>query len=96
MSSATARLWLRRRWGVVGALRAGSSSQLRLSVLADRLMHAAPADHHGLAAQFRVVQQLDRGKEGIHVEVGNAPATRLPGRYRPHARGGRRRRPSEG
>jgi hypothetical protein len=39
---------------------------------------------------------VGRGKEGIHVEVGNAPATRLPGRYRPHARGGRRRRPSEG
>ena len=64
--------------------------------LADRPMHAAPANHHGLAAQFRVVQQLDRGKEGIHVEVGDTPATRLPGRYRPHARGGRRRRPSEG
>ena len=34
MSSAIARLWLKRRSGVVATLRAGSSSQLRLSVLA--------------------------------------------------------------
>ena len=34
MSSAIARLWLKRRSGVVSTLRDGSSSQLRLSVLA--------------------------------------------------------------
>ncbi len=34
MSSATARLWLKRRSGVLGMLSLGSSSQLRLSVLA--------------------------------------------------------------
>ena len=38
MSSATARLWLKRRWGMLS----GSNSQLRLSVLATvpvRMMH---------------------------------------------------------
>ena len=34
MSSAMARLWLKRRSGVLIASREGSSSQLRLSVLA--------------------------------------------------------------
>ncbi len=34
MSKATARLWLKRRCGVLATLLVGSSSQLRLSVLA--------------------------------------------------------------
>ena len=36
----------------------------------------APADHHRLAREFRVAQQLDGGVERIHVEVRDATARR--------------------
>ena len=35
---------------------------------------APPAtDHHRQSLELRIAKQLDRCKEGIHVEVGNAP-----------------------
>ena len=34
-----------------------------------RLMPAAAADHHGLAAQLGIAQQLDRCVKRIHVQV---------------------------
>ena len=36
-----------------------------------RLMPAAAADHHRLAAQLRIAQQLDRRVERVHVEMGD-------------------------
>ncbi len=40
---------------------------------------AAAADDHGLAPQLGVAQQLDGGKEGIHVDVKDPPlATPAP------------------
>jgi len=34
-----------------------------------RLVRAAPADHHRLAAQLRIAQQLDAGIERVHVQM---------------------------
>lgn len=42
--------------------------------LANRLKDVAPADDDRLSAQFRVMQQLHRGEEGVHVEMGDAAA----------------------
>jgi type II secretory pathway component PulL len=36
------------------------------------LLRTAAADHQRLATQFRVAQQIDRGVEGVHVEVRDA------------------------
>jgi len=44
-----------------------------------RLLRTAAADHQRLATQFRVAQQIDRGVEGVHVEVRDAARRRAQG-----------------
>jgi hypothetical protein len=47
-----------------------------------RLVDAAPADHHRLAAQLGIAQQLDRGIEGVHVQVCDAARGHIHGRVK--------------
>jgi hypothetical protein len=34
--------------------------------------HSATTDHHRKSLQLRILQQRHRGKEGIHVQMGDA------------------------
>ncbi len=52
----------------------------RAILLQHGLLQPAAADDDGFAAQFRILQQFDGGKEGIHVQVGNPAAGFRQGR----------------
>ena len=53
-----------------------------MAVLEARGAGAAAADHHRAAAQLGPAQQLDRGVEGVHVEVRDQAGGRGRGRQR--------------
>ena len=41
------------------------------------MRHISSAHHHGLPAQFRVAQELDGRKKGIHIQMSNSTGRRI-------------------
>ena len=62
------------------AQRHGRLNAVFSRLVARRGNHAAlirlPSDNHGLAAQFRPIEQFDRNEKGVHIDVKNGGAER--------------------